>query len=133
MNQNILPISNAETIELKINSTSGKIKFPYSENLAGKKITGIEAFKVGDVAVNSVGDAVINNNAFADAFVTLQIKGREKIKTLPLASFYPGSTNKLIKSFNNIIIDIDKSYIEFGRATNVVAGEVILLAFYYED
>lgn len=126
-------IKNVELVSIEVtNAAITKYPFPLAENIAGKKITAIEAFKVDDIAVNEFGKTVISNNAFKDCFVTLNVNGKEVIKTLPLAALHPGTTNKVLKRFDGIVLNAQKSYVEFGQATNLVAGNVIVFAFYFD-
>jgi hypothetical protein len=132
MNQ-LRNIKNCELIEIKIaNTTNSRWAFPFSENLKGKKVTALETYQVANVAKAPSGNDLINATAFMDAFLTLQVSGKEKIKEIPLVSFVASSNNGLIKTIEPDVIDLQKSYVSFSQQTNVVANESIIFAFYFE-
>ncbi len=133
-NANFTPISNTEPCSVKVTSTSQtKFNLPDLPNLRGKKVYGIEAFKVANVSKDSSGNALCNSTAQAYAFLILHVNGKEKIKEMPIDSLVASSNNGLIKNFDNLEIDYQKSYIQFAITTGLVANEVVLLNFYYKD
>ena len=132
MNQ-LQKIKNCELVEIKIaNTTSSRWAFPFSENLKGKKVIGLETYQLANVAKAPSGNALINATAFKDAFLTLQITGKEKIKEIPLVGFVASSNNGLIKTLEPAEIDLQKSYVSFSQTTNLAANESIIFAFYFE-
>lgn len=131
---NIIPIRNAEAVEVKITSTSQtRFQFPISENLRGKKVVGVETYKVADVSVSPLGNALCNATALAKGSLTLQVEGKERIKDIPLASLIASNNNGLIKTIKPAIVSLEKSYVTFANTTGLVANETVLFMFYFED
>jgi hypothetical protein len=133
MNANTHTIQNMELVSLKVKQSQTRFTFPVLENLRGKKIVSIEVFPNSVLPYGTLGETNCNANAFKQGFLTLQISGREKIKSMPLQSLVSGNNNGLMKTFDKIIINEQKSYVEFSATTNLVDEEVVLIAFYYED
>lgn len=133
MDANTTPIQNVEILILKLKANNTKFAFPVIENLHGKKITGIEAFGITQFPTSPLGDNNCNANAFKQCFLTLSIDGKEKVKDLPIGSLVAANNNGLIKTFNDVVINEQKSYVQFSATTNLVDDEVIMIAFYYKD
>jgi hypothetical protein len=132
--QNRQPIQNVELIEVKIKSTATtRFGFPINADLKGKKVSAIEVIAVADTTKTPLGDAVLNATAQKKGYLTLNANGKEKVKNLPLSSLIASNNNGLVKEFDNILIDFDKSYISFSETTGLVADEVVLLAVYFQD
>lgn len=133
MSANLLPIENAVCVEVQIGNVS-TTKFPFAteEVLKGKKIVAIEAFKQSDISQTAMGKTVINDDAFKQAFLTITQKGVEKVGSLPLAALHAPSNNGLVKFFNDIEPDMQKSYVAFPSVDNLVKDEVVLLVFYFK-
>lgn len=132
MNQ-IQNIKNCELVEVKIaNTSSSRIAFPFTENMKGKKVQAVETYQLTNVAKAPSGNALINATAFKDAFLTLQVKGKEKIKEVPLISFTTSYNDGLIKTLEPDTIDLQKSYVSFSQTANLVANESMIFVFYFE-
>ena len=132
LSANLLPIENAEVVRVLINNVANtKFNFPTDENLKGKKIVSIEAFRYSDITASSMGEPVLNDNAFAKAFLTIKAGKEERIRELPLACLNAAKNNGLVKFFNDIVPDLQKSYISFSDTYDLVKGEVVFLVFYF--
>lgn len=129
-----MPIKDAEIVEVIVSNTSTqKFNFPDVPNLRGKKITSIEVFKLDDVSKAPSGKNVVNNNAIKKGFLTLYIKGREKIKEMPLQALVPSNRNGVVRKTDLFDLDYQKSYISFADTLDLVINEVVLIVFIYED
>jgi len=129
----LLPIENAVCVTVKVsNTSSSKFAFSTEEGLKGKKIIAIEAFSSDDIYATSTGEPVLNRFAFGEAFLTISQKGVEKISSLPLRTLHSPSNNGLVKFFNDIEPDMQKSYISFASTANLVKDESVLLVFYFK-
>lgn len=126
-------IDNIELVVIKTKAGITKIAFPVVENLRNKAIIGIETWKVGTVPKSPLGNATINDTAFNKGFLTLNIDGKEKIKDFPLQALVIANNNGVMKRFNQLKINDQKSYVSFSDSTGIVTDEVVLLAFYFED
>lgn len=134
-NQNFYPIQNSELIELVLDSTSkSKFTFAESQNIRGRKVKAIEVFTLAMCAISPQGNTLVQeSDLVSGSFLTLSIGGKEKIKDLPLTSLMPTNNNGLMRNFDDIEIDLQKSYVTFPVTKAFAAGEVILFNFYYAD
>lgn len=127
-------IQNCELVTVKVaNASATRFPFPISENLRGKKITAIEVYKLADVSKSPMNEANLNDTARLKGFVTLQTAGKEKVKDMPLNTLIASNNNGLVKEFDGIVIDFQKSYITFSETSGLVANEVVMLNFYFQD
>lgn len=122
---------------LEVNITTAKQKFVFGENdtLRDKKVKAIDVFKVADVSVSPLGNALINATVFNKSYLVLVIDGKENVNRIPLAALAPTVNNG--KRFNfpgkGVVIDWAKSYIELPNTTSQVVGESFLFNVYYDD
>lgn len=100
-----------------------------------KKIVGIEAYKVGTVAVSPSGRAVANNTVFLKSFLTLKTNNgsSEPVLRIPFADLErAGNSGKLLE-VNLAPLAISKCEIVVGSVAGIVTTESWLLGFHYED
>lgn len=128
-----LRINNVEVVSIKLQTSNTQFSLPILENLRGKKITAIEVFPISEVPTDRINQANCNATAFKQASLTLSINGKEKVKDLPLQSLVVSNNSGTIKEFGEVVINDQKSYISFSSTSNLVANEVIIIAFYYND
>lgn len=126
-------INRSETVSLSTVTSIGKNNFQDIDNLRGKKIKVIDTFPVSAVSKDSNGNALVNANAYKCGFLVLSVKGKEAVNRIPLSALDPTQNNGRRMSFNDIIIDFLKSYVEFGDSSTTVTGEVVLFNFYFDD
>lgn len=128
-----LPIKKAENIELLVDNTRKQYKFGDIENLRGKHIRMIDAYRAADVPVTPLGNVNVSDTIFNKAFLVLSVDGKEVINRLPLTAICPKDNLGRRQLFNDLLINWPKSYIELGDTTGVVVGTSFYLIVYYED
>lgn len=145
--QNNSPVQNVELVEVVVTNTNQqRFSFPDVPNIKGKRVTAIQVFKASEIAKSPSGKNLLGTGtsaAFGDAFLTLHVAGREKVKELPLVALHTGSNNGLMKNFatsdgkggftSGISIDVQKCHVAFSRTASLTADESVLFAFYYLD
>lgn len=102
-----------------------------------KRIVGIEAFRATDISyAPKSGLAVINDNAFKKAFLTLNVQGQENVLQIPLTRLNPALNDGITKEFDLDKLTITSCKITFPNGANgmtgVVTTEAALLGIYYE-
>lgn len=145
--QNNSPVQNVELVEVVVTNTSQlRFSFPDVPNIKGKRVTAIQVFKASEIAKSPTSKNLLGTGtaaAFGDAFLTLHVQGREKVKELPLVALHTGSNGGLMKNFGTsdpqkgytpgILIDPQKSHVAFSRTASLTADESVLFAFYFLD
>ena len=130
---NIL-LKNSETIEFEI-TTGGKSKimFPTENRFKGRKITGIEFVSgaSGQKSLNGNSMATIAN--LQNVFLTLDIKGAEKVKDLPASLMHRGSTGGRIIQFDNAEVNPSKSFVSVSDMSGVTSTLSIVMVVYFND
>lgn len=131
---NLLTISKAELVETQIASASNpKLTIERQPNLDGKYITGIEFHGINDVTVSPNGRANCNDTVFKKTYLTLEINGQESIDKMPIVSMTPDFMAGLVKNFDFIKVNWEKSYFTFGTTSSLSASESLLYTVYYVD
>jgi hypothetical protein len=125
------PIANSETIEIEMVAGITKYKLPSQTNFRDKKILAVDSYYFGTMDKSPLGKALCNTNAMKRAFVTLSAGGKEVIKSQPIVSMQNSFQYGRKFEIAGHIINHDKSYVEFGDSTYIVAGEVVMLTFYW--
>jgi hypothetical protein len=101
--------------------------------LRGKKITGMEVYTAGDIAVNPNGSTVIADADADQIVITLtDIQSREFIYQAPILNYNPRNQNGLIRGICPSKVDLQRSYITVCDNTGISANEAICINFYYE-
>ena len=104
-------------------------------NLRGKTIIGVEAFSVTATPVTPTGNAVIAANPFTESFLTIVDDDKvERVRQIPMSTLLRANNNGNYCSLDEIMIDCQKSYIDYGDLANPIsANECFMLVFYYHD
>lgn len=114
---------------------SKKFYLPRVPNLDGKTIIGVEAFSVTATPVTPTGNNVIAANPFSESFLTIVDNSKvERVRQIPMAALLRANNNGNYVSLDEIMIDCEKSYIDYGDLANpLTANECYMLVFYYHD
>lgn len=130
LNMNTLIIQNTENVEIVLSSLRQKYLLPSQNNFREKKVRDI--ILNTEMKFAPSGRQIHDSTVFSKAFLTLDIKGKEKIKQLPLFNLVD-NMNIAGRRFDNIVINPDKSYIEISEMSGINDDQVILLTFIYDD
>ena len=127
------PIQNIELVEIPIVAGVNKYKIPTQTNFRGKKIVLIEAIGIELCGYTPLGKDVLDIRT-STGYLSLDVAGREKVKQFPLNSIDPAHVT-FPKSFEGLVINNDKSFIEFPSADFSTGFDTtaFLLLFYFED
>lgn len=114
---------------------SKKFYLPDVPNLRGKTIIGVEAFSVTATPVTPTGNAIIAANPFSDSYLTITDNNKiERVRQIPMSTLLRANNNGNFCAVDDIMIDCQKSYIDYGDiANNLSANECFMLVFYYRD
>lgn len=126
-------IVKSETIELEI---AAQVKFGDIEILRGRYITGIEFFKVGEVPKTPNQNDVVDDTAFASAFLELRQRGNAiPVSNLPLATLNRPRNDGRFTGFNPTVYDWVNSKVicTDTAAIGSNAGKFFLCVVYYQD
>lgn len=132
---------NIENIEVKTTpATIRQFYFPDHENLRGKKIHSIE-FNNNSLTMAPGGESLVNSTVRLKTFLTIESKGRQAIKRIPLqairnqtpSSSPAGNLHAFRIPLDEIEIDFPNSYFEVPDTADTVADEVFFLNVYYYD
>lgn len=128
-----IKVKNFELIEIETKTGLPVYRLPTQTVFAGKEIIAIETFYVSTIPLAPSGMPLANINTIKSAFLTLNVKGVEKIKNLPIVNLVdPMNLNNKFQ-IDNLIISSDKCEIHLADPSVAVTGEVILLGIYYKD
>ena len=126
--------SNAETIEIVLDGNRKQYYFSQLvELLKGKKIIDIDIIaSQGNVTIKAPsGNNIANISSLVSGYITLNVKSKEVVKNLNLASL--SRVNVPFRPFfDNLEPDWAKSYIMLADGAGN-AGESILLTIYFND
>ncbi len=127
------PIQNIELVEISIVAGVIKYKIPTQTNFRGKKIVLIQACGEEVATVTPLGKTVLDYRT-QTGYITLDVAGQEKVKQLPLSAI-DLTVNVFPRPFEGLIINNDKSFVEFPTAVFEAGDEVkaFLLLFFFED
>ncbi len=133
--QDSFPFSENVTFQIQTGQTGLKQFFlPYTANLVGKVIIGVEGYSVTATPVTPSGQTVINATDFSESFLTIvDARKVERLRTQPLATLLRANNNGNYIALDDIPIDVQKSYFTYGGTNALVANETYMLTFYYRD
>lgn len=122
---------NSRTLEVVCSVANGITKLPPDDFLQSKKIIGISAYQVGQVAVGpETATALQADAAFIRSFLTLVKGSEEKISTTPFYNLNPANNGGLIRPIEIENFSLTKSYITCSAGDT---AKIWLLEFFYED
>jgi hypothetical protein len=130
--QPLINIDRLELVEIPIDNTK-KIKIGTIDPIRNMDVVSIEAFDFAVVKKSPLGVNVINANAAKSAYLVLSVKTDNQVNNMPLQSLIAAQNQGRVKTFSPREFDLTNSYIVFGDEASVVAGEVVLLAFYVKS
>ena len=127
------PYKNCETIEITTVAGVRKYKLPSSTLFSGKKVVAIQTYEPSDLPKSPFGIDLETTQVLKASYLTLTIKGKEKIKQIPLNNLIPSNMGGRIFHFEPEVLDLDKSGIECVNPGFITPGNVFCLTFYFED
>lgn len=127
---------NYRVLEVAIPSTNQRdFYFPQDEILReARKITAIEAFKVGNSSQGPIsGLATVNDTVFNKSFLSLQTMGAEEpITNAALVDLSRKDNNGDLFTVDLPPLNITKCRITVPTAASLSTSEVFLIGFHYE-
>jgi hypothetical protein len=128
-----MPVNKVDNVELMLDNIRLQYKFGDIENLRGKRIRIIEAFRNTETPTSPMGNTLVADEIFNKAYLVLCINGKEEINRVPLRVFNPTNNSGRRVLLNDLSIDWPKSYVELGSIANVNVGTAFFFNVYYED
>lgn len=125
---------NSILVELNVATvaTGQKYNFLDVPQLRGKYIHAIEAFSDSHLTKTPQGNTVIANAAIKDVLLVLVVGEEEKIQKIPYYTLVSSANGGFIRMFNNMQVNIVKSYIQLV-SNNMTNGHSVVFNFYYKD
>lgn len=124
--------SGAYGLEIQLATGSGKVNFPDIPFLRDKRIKHIDICHSAIVSKTPSGNETL---AFGidDLFLTIreQNSQRELIKSLPVTKLNPAYI-KGARLFINKIVDIQNSYIDYSKLSNIYLDKWLYVVFYFD-
>lgn len=125
-------------IEINLNNTSGKFKFPNDNMLNGKRITGLSICdNTADDGYAPSGAALVPNSVINASQLTIRINSDGHVQSVPLRFFLESSGDRHmrpldIRNFSPSTTDlvIQKTS---GGSQNYTTNESIFFVLEYED
>mgnify|MGYP003406041045 FL=1 len=115
-------------------ATTGKsFQFPDTPQLVNKFVQGVEVFTVTQVAKTPTQATTVAAAGATGIMVNLQVNNDAVIENIPYYTLISSLNGGLIREFKNIPLNVTKSTILIGDATNIVANTVALICVYYTD
>jgi len=122
-----------ETVEIKFPSTTQtKIYLPDIPILRNREILRVFSTYDFNTSKSPLNRSVVNTTVFGKTFLTLSMKGKEKINRFPIENLNPFASD-YGPFWINDVIDFTKSFIEVGEPSSISASESVLLFFEYYD
>jgi hypothetical protein len=128
-------IENSYLVEIPIGTPAAqkRLNFQFVPQLEGAQIYGIASFSASQFGTSPNGLAVASAAGLASCTVTFSVGDDEKVYIYPLADLNALNTAGFIRVFNNLKINLTKSYITLQAVTGLVANDAILLNFIYRN
>ena len=126
------------TTEVKLNTTPAvgdRIPFPDIPILrqGQVKIQGIKCYDATALVTSPNNNTVIAANAVPSLSLTFQVDANEEqVKETPVYDLIPYYNGGIIRAFNNLQINLTKSYLVVESTTNLVGGTAVVVEFIYE-
>jgi hypothetical protein len=128
-------IENSYLVEINLGTpaTQKRINFQFVPQLEGAQIYAIQSFSVADLTTTPNGSAPVSTLGLAGCTVTLSVGDDEKIYIMPLSDLRSPNISGFQRMFNNLRINLTKSYITIQSATNIIANEAVVMNFIYRN
>lgn len=128
-------IENSYLVEVNLGTPSqGKrINFQYIPQLEGATIYAIQTFSATDLTKSPNNVAVVSTIGLAGCTVTFCVGDDEKLYIVPLSDLRSQNISGFQRMFNNMKINLTKSYITIQDATSIVPLDSVLFQFIYRN
>jgi hypothetical protein len=133
----MLRIKNAYLLEINLATVSAgqRYQLPDDSKLRGQKIKAIEAVNTAQLSVSPSQKNVVSLAATQRLLLTIATKTRagneESVYRMPYYSLIGAFNGGIIKEFDNIEINLSKSYLTLTNADTLTAGESACIIFYF--
>lgn len=128
-------IENTYLVEVNLGtpSTQKRINFQFVPQLQDAQIYAIQAFSTNDIGLSPNGSTVVSNTGLSNCTVTFCIGDDEKIYIMPLSDLRSGNIYGFQRMFNNLKINLTKSYVTIQSTTAITANDSVLFNFIYRN
>lgn len=129
------PIKNSyfTTVSIPATGAGTKAFFQYDPILENKKFIGLEVVSASQLSVAPDNSTMIVEADVPKFTLVLQdMRSTDKVYQTPLNTFYPAANGGIIRSLDDIDVNITKSYIQIVDSTGLAAGESVGFNFYFE-
>lgn len=120
-------------IPLTTTSAGSTINFADVPQLRGKFVQGLECFTLNQITKTPTQRTVIGASQGANFLVNLLTDSETTFEYLPYYTLIPANNGGLIREFQNLKININKSNIYISASTGLTVGESAVFNFYYTD
>lgn len=122
-------------VELPLTATANGTTLNFNDvpQLRGKFVQGVESYTNFDVAKSFTQRDVLPQARVSNILVNLVTESETVFENLPyftLNTYYNGG---LIREFNNLKININKSNIYIASSVGLLTTQSLLFTFYYTD
>jgi len=128
-------IENSYLVEINLGTPAvqKRINFQFVPQLEGAQIYCIQSFSDSDVTTTPNGSTVVTTVGLAGCTVTFCIGDDEKLYIYPLSDLRSGNIAGFQRMFNNLKINLTKSYITIQSTTGLISNNSILFNFIYRN
>lgn len=126
------PVQRIETFEVQTDGVNRpKLKIGNIDNLNGRKITGIQVWKVADVSIAPSTRPVVADAVFIKSTLTLSVDGEERIDEVPLVAFHAPTNNGFRFELDEKVVNWENSFIQISETAGVNNTDSFLLQVHY--
>jgi len=128
-------IENTYLVEINLGTPAvqKRINFQFVPQLEGAQIYAIQSFSSDDLSLTPNGSTPVTTIGLAGCTVTFCVGDDEKLYIVPLSDLRSANISGFQRMFNNLKINLTKSYITIQDATNLVANQAIPMNFIYRN
>jgi hypothetical protein len=128
-------IQNTILVELVGNNFSAGSRYNFQDvpELRGKVVYGVIAHQGGvDYTTSTQGNAIVAATQIRQSLITLtDNRNQQPVQRVPLYDLQPANNGGLIRMFNDIPVDITKSFVEITGTTSFSANDTWAFTFIY--
>lgn len=120
-------------LQIKTIATGSVIAFDDVPQLRGKYIQAVEVFTATQVAKTPTQLTTVADAGKNGILVNFDVNSENVFENIPYYTLISSNNGGLIREFKNLPLNINKSNIYIGDATNIVVNTACLFCFYYTD
>jgi hypothetical protein len=122
-------------VELPLTTTANGSTLNFNDvpQLRGKFVQGIEAYTSTQVSKSQTQRTIIGSGSQSAFLVNLVTDSETTFENIPYFTLISSNNGGLIREFNNLKININKSNIYISFNTGLTTAQSALFTFYYTD